>query len=289
MPSNSASPPNAHRARIWAAQLCLLALCAALLGSLASSSARAQNDDVNSDERTRAARALFDAGTIAFRQGRYEDALGNFEQAYRLTHDPVLLFNVATSLDRLRRDAEAVKQFRAYLEAMPDAPNRSAVEGRIALLSRGAPQDSAPVTPAPAPEPPPPPVVVPADPPPPVVEPRKESASYKVLPRWVVWSGVGLTAVMGGVALWSGLDTLSAADDYEDKPTRKAYDDGQHLEKRTNALIFSAAGVGVLTAVAAVFTDWHGEDSSEKQAKRRPHWGVWADRTGAGAKIEAAF
>lgn len=83
------------------------------------------------------ARTLFEAGRMAFTDGRFEDALDSFERAYELTELPVLLFNIGTSLDRLQRNSEAISAFEGYLEGVPDAENRSEVESRLAAL-RGA-------------------------------------------------------------------------------------------------------------------------------------------------------
>lgn len=80
------------------------------------------------------ARALFEAGRVAFSDGRFEDALQYFTRAYELSGRAVLLYNVGTSQDRLRHEAEAVAAFERYLELAPDAPNRREVEGRLRVL-----------------------------------------------------------------------------------------------------------------------------------------------------------
>lgn len=98
--------------------------------ALAVSSAHAQDASAAEAE----ARALFEAGSVAFNQGRFEDALERFEQAYRLSHRPALLYNIATAADRAGRENVAVERYLAYLEALPDAPNRAFVEGRLRVL-----------------------------------------------------------------------------------------------------------------------------------------------------------
>ena len=80
------------------------------------------------------ARQLFLAGEAAYDAGRYESALEHFSRAYALTGRPGLLFNIGSVTERLRRDDEALRSYEAYLEAMPDAPNRPFVESRIAFL-----------------------------------------------------------------------------------------------------------------------------------------------------------
>jgi hypothetical protein len=63
--------------------------------------------------------------------------------------------------------------------------------------------------------------------------------------------------VLTGVAVWSAIDTKSAADDFKKNPTREAFDDGEGKDTRTNILIGAAAVVGVASASVLLFaTDW---------------------------------
>jgi hypothetical protein len=65
------------------------------------------------------------------------------------------------------------------------------------------------------------------------------------------------TAVMGGLALWSGLNTLSKRDEYEKDPTKERYEDGVSRERRTNWLLGGTAVLGVGTAALGLFvTHW---------------------------------
>lgn len=82
------------------------------------------------------ARALFQAGQVAFEEGRYENALEYFRRSYELSQRPELLYNIGSAADRLRLDADALRAFEQYLELRPDAPNRAELEGRIAVLRR---------------------------------------------------------------------------------------------------------------------------------------------------------
>ncbi len=120
--------------------------------------------------------------------------------------------------------------------------------------------------PAPAPEGPPPAepssVVLtgPASPPPASDQPPAKSGGG--LHPAVFWVGTGLTVVAAGALTWSGLDTLSKRDDYEDAPTRERYDEGVGLERRTNILAAVTGGLGVSTLAIGLFaTDWGGEAS----------------------------
>jgi hypothetical protein len=82
------------------------------------------------------ARHLFEAGTRAFSDGRFEVALARFREAYELSRRPALLYNVGQAADRIRMDREALDAFERYLAAEPNAANRREVESRITALRR---------------------------------------------------------------------------------------------------------------------------------------------------------
>ena len=84
--------------------------------------------------RDQEARMLFEAGRVAYAAGRFEDSLGYFQRAHEMSGRAVLLYNVASAADKLRRDAVALDAFRRYLEAVPTAENRAEVESRIHVL-----------------------------------------------------------------------------------------------------------------------------------------------------------
>lgn len=80
------------------------------------------------------ARATFERGVAAYEAGSFEEALSAFQEAYRLTNDAQILYNVATVADRLRRDVVALEAYEGYLAGYPAAPDRTNVEARIAAL-----------------------------------------------------------------------------------------------------------------------------------------------------------
>jgi tetratricopeptide (TPR) repeat protein len=103
--------------------------------------------DENADARAlrleEEARTLFEAGRMAFADGRFGDALHSFQRSFALSDRPVLLFNIGTSFDRLQQKAEAIEAFESYLERIPDAHNRGEVESRIASLRESVAADEA--------------------------------------------------------------------------------------------------------------------------------------------------
>lgn len=228
--------------------------------------------DENLDQ---AARLTFQAAREAFAAGDYERALERFEQAFNLSPRPVLLYNIGVTLDRLRRDEDAVARFTEYLEQIPDAPDRVEVEARIRVLQRAiderraaeaareaeeearrgrereaaerrareAAAQQAVVAPTPAPS---------------------EGERDGLHPAIALAVG-GAALAVGGLLVWSGLDATSRNDDYETYAGQpdavrgegeRLYDRVRSAETRTNALIGVASGIAASAVVLAIFTDW---------------------------------
>jgi hypothetical protein len=74
----------------------------------------------------------------AFDSGDFLGAAVDFEVAYRLTGSGEVAFNVGLSYDNAGQPSRAAQWYRVYLEAHPDAPDRPAIEERIAELEGGA-------------------------------------------------------------------------------------------------------------------------------------------------------
>ena len=112
-----------------------------LLGMLCAAPASAQTPQVAE------ARSVFEAGQVAFDDGRYADALGYFQRSYALSHLPELLFNIALCQDRLRNDNAAMAAYEHYLDQMPNAANRAEVERRLGALQLAPVRAAAVVSP----------------------------------------------------------------------------------------------------------------------------------------------
>jgi tetratricopeptide (TPR) repeat protein len=89
------------------------------------------------------ARDAFAAGRTALDEGRSEDALADFREAYRLSGRPELLYNIGMVEERLHHDRPALEAFEGYLEAIPAATNRASVEERIRNLREEIARDDA--------------------------------------------------------------------------------------------------------------------------------------------------
>jgi hypothetical protein len=88
--------------------------------------------------------------------------------------------------------------------------------------------------------------------------------------------GLGATVVLAGVTVWSGLDTRNnpGRDTVERECVNlgescPAYQDGLSRQRRTNILLGTTIGIGVLTGVISALTRWGGT----KEARPAPTTG----------------
>jgi tetratricopeptide (TPR) repeat protein len=114
--------------------LFLIGFGVATASAVADSRAYAQvkTEKAANDQR---ARELFQKGDVAYAEGRYEEALAAFSEAYDLSGRVQLLFNVSNALERLGRYQEAVDALDKYL-ASGKAKDRDVVQKRLANLKK---------------------------------------------------------------------------------------------------------------------------------------------------------
>jgi tetratricopeptide (TPR) repeat protein len=122
-------------------------------------------------------------------------AIHEYTLAYEKLRDPFVLFNRAECYRRIGQGEKAISDYRAFLEAVPAAPNRADIEAKVAALTQPAPPAAPPAEPPaaapPVPRPPPPaftepphqPVVVlpPVEIQPPAAEPSAPAKPAPVL------------------------------------------------------------------------------------------------------------
>lgn len=105
------------------------------------------------------------------------------------------------------------------------------------------------------------------------VEPPPPSGK---LPPLVFYSAAGVTAVLGGLTIWSTLDMRS--DPGREKVRRDCagktascptYQDALSKQSRTNVLLAVTGGVAVATGVIAYFTDWAGRPAASPESAAR--------------------
>jgi hypothetical protein len=135
-------------------------------------------------------------------------------------------------------------------------------------------------------EAPAPTAVPPAEPPkvasvvaPPAVDVTPEKPRHG-LPPTVFWIGVGATAVLGGVTVWSGIDTATnpGPDAVREACVGQGsscpeYQEGRRKQLRTNLLLGGTALMAVATAVTGIFVTDFSRTSSSPQ-RGAPNWSV---------------
>lgn len=82
------------------------------------------------------ARQLFEAGEVAYQNGRYESAYQYFAQSYELSHRALILYNMGLSAELARLDREALEAYRGYLEAVPSSDLHNRVRTRVEVLEQ---------------------------------------------------------------------------------------------------------------------------------------------------------
>jgi hypothetical protein len=81
------------------------------------------------------AKAHYRTGEIYYERSMFPEAAHEFEEAYRLSHRPELLYNMGKSYDGQRDHARALTAYRRFLAQVTVSPDRSTVEHRIAVLA----------------------------------------------------------------------------------------------------------------------------------------------------------
>ncbi len=159
----------------WCGQLVVLAVVLAGAGA-----ARAQDVPPQklTESQKRETREHYDKATKLYNLGKFTDAIAEYQAAYLVSADPVMLFNIAQCHRNNSQPEEAIRFYKNYLRNAPNAVNRAQVEKNIAdmerLVEERKQQSAAPPPPNNQPPPPDnqtgtgttPPQVTPTPPPP---------------------------------------------------------------------------------------------------------------------------
>ncbi len=82
------------------------------------------------------ARAEYDLGAEAYAAGRFREAITHFEETNRLVPNPALAFNIALAYDSIGEVPSALRHYRDYLRALPNAEDRAEVIASIRRLEK---------------------------------------------------------------------------------------------------------------------------------------------------------
>lgn len=89
------------------------------------------------------ARQHFQIGKSLYDAGRFVEAAAEFEQAYKKSGRPQLLYNLYVANRDASNWAAAVEALRGYLERVPDAPDRINLRARLSSMEEAATRDAA--------------------------------------------------------------------------------------------------------------------------------------------------
>lgn len=116
------------------ASLLAIAAAAAIAGA-APAPAAAQPQPTA--EQIEQAKKAFLEGKVQFDKGKYGDAVEKFKESYRLSRNPLLLFNIALTFERLGTKDMALFYYRKFLTDAPkDAAQRADAEASVAALEK---------------------------------------------------------------------------------------------------------------------------------------------------------
>ncbi len=89
------------------------------------------------------ARRHFGVGESLYRSGRFEEAAREYEEAYRLSERPALLYNIYLSQRDAGNASRSAWALREYLAREPNAQDRAALEVRLRALEATAAEQTA--------------------------------------------------------------------------------------------------------------------------------------------------
>lgn len=154
--------------------------------------AHAQSDP-DADAR---ARQFYDNGALLYEEGRYEDAILAFQEAYNLSQRPALLFNIANAQERAGQWGKAMDTLGKYRVYAPEDERETLdrrirnIERRIDELKAAQPMEKPPVS---------------------IVPPKPEKQATILRPAPLALGGLGLVGF--GVGAGFGVAALAARSD----------------------------------------------------------------------------
>ncbi len=172
------------------------------------------------DDRARA-KEIFLNGQTLFKEGRYEDASIAFQEAYRLSEEPALLYNLAACAERLGKFDAAIDHLNRY-RVYATADERVELERRIVNLERRRDETPTPTPVAPTPEPAP-------------------SEGFGRAGKALAITGGSMMVVFGSVQLYS----WSKARAFAESGDEEAWSQLQPLNLTSGALTIAGGGLFV--------------------------------------------
>ena len=225
------------------------------------------------------AKRHYQLGAQLYKTSDYTRALAEFQEAYRLSKKPGLLFNLARCHEVLANLEQSIKYYRMYLAQVPGTSKRSLVQSRLRNLEKrlaaqkpkqapdspGAPQPvkvkepvkPIPATPPAAPEPSEPAEMAGAG----AVDTGPSPASIRRWKRTAGWIALGTGGALLVTGIVFGAMASGKAADYEEAARDQTYDDLSDLREEGESLQSTQIGLmvagGVLAAAGGGLLLWH--------------------------------
>jgi tetratricopeptide (TPR) repeat protein len=226
-------------------------------------------------DRKRRAKAFVEEGNSKYDLGKYDDAIGLYEQAFEIWPHPETLFNLCQAY-RQKKDLErAVFYCKSYLRNDPASPKRETVEARIVEMEQAI--DAAKQTVEKPPK-----GVQPAEEPVQKARPVVPVAAEEP-PRWyadpLAWSFVAGGVVLLGGGSWLLASAESLRDEGDAALTPERMDVLYDRADTRETFGWVAGGVGVAVVVAGVVKLVVHEPSTERLSLRPSAGGmgiVWS-------------
>jgi tetratricopeptide (TPR) repeat protein len=220
-------------------------------GRPGAGSRRAAGDDGDEE-----ARQHFQLGRTFYDSGRFQQAVEEFEAAYKLSGRPQLLYNVYVAQRDVGELQKAVDALRAYLEQVPDAPDRVNLKARLTSLEAQAKRQSEQEALA---------RQLAAPPEAPAVPQTRTETEHSIVP-WIV-TGAGGALLLGSVI--TGVLAKGKADDLDKicggtscpSSEQSNVDSTKTLAVTTDVLW----SVGAAAAITGVVLWWTGALDRERQ------------------------
>lgn len=232
------------------------------------------------------AAAAFERAMAAYEARDLKAALAAMRESLRLSGRPELLYNIARLEEELGNCADALSDYREYLERVPQGRYRTEAERASAELSLRCPAAVASASPPPldSPAPPPAAAAVPAaSPPPPAAPPpAHKQPDAPAAGRWppvaLGYGAIGLGVVAGASAIYLRQEAVEARDSFQTSvdaarqggPRADFGLEDEHHRKETWAWILGVGG-GALVAGGIVVVVLAPRENSQAASTTRLH------------------
>ena len=211
------------------------------------------------------AEAHYKKGMKAYTLGHFTEAIEEFEKAYEVRAEPIFLYNIAQSHRQSDSPQRAIFFYRRYLEAQPDAKNRSEIEQRIKDMQAqlDAKAEIAPPTPPPIPAPQP---VAPSMPaatpvvvePVPVIQEQAQPERAQTTGRGLRIAGIGIGAagvagVVTGIVLGLHASSLYKEANTPGSPYDYTKDQSSRTFRTLEWVSFGVGGAAIATGAVLYY------------------------------------